>query len=1073
MSFIASDIYLASGTGTIYNEWVPYVTKFDSSSFVNWEEDNLPLYDLEDRTNLLWSKLGYPIANGFSGIPGMIFAVSADAPFVGESSGIIFKSVSSIINALPEVITVPIIIEVANFGDLGELKLQNIKFKDRGGLEIINRNFVQVPYINTADGLYSQLNSTLSSTGAWDTWHETSCISISSLVLSSTFGGFSDARFNYKNIVFYNRAYGFNGLALPTSSIFGLRRSTGIEDTSYKRYQSVNYDTMDFTVSAYDHVPFNGLAGTSNPGTMRRTTHSNSTTTPLVGVLYGNWFKNIIIKNCNGPLFIRGFAVDGGDLTNDDSTTLTHTTVNGYDIENSTVLIENALACRNKQAGFRISNSNVCFSRHIVAIRNYTLDDYDTRNSYKSAGIRCLNSNIVVSASPYASGTQAIIQSTRNHYGIELFNSRWIGGQARKDYSNTSAITHIQTHYNNGAGFKADGSYLEIPGRIDSYDNDIGLEITNTQVKLNEGTFEFNNSYGVKALNSNIEYNFDLYKYTAINTTDSAGHIHFKFNGVNLLLDKSNLYYTDGTSLDSKYGTFTVSGTVGVVNDSAGQSTGLPNLQVFNGSNLRLYKPYVYNNQTGFDTTLPIYGILAAVKNNSKATFIGANDAISVFIGPPNLTQQKYTAGIYADNASIVEFQGPTLICNNGVGVLAENQSIINLTPPRDTFGNILTSAFDLSSSKNHTKVEIHATRACLVANKNSIINIQDLGSYNVFWPTANVSSADYNLTNGFGIDSVTSGGYLQFYPNGQDSQIIAASAGRSDITQFNAGIIASPSLGANDQILIETLDSPSDSSIRQISTGGMCVRAMNGSIVNVKNVHFPCGWDNTSGIHYDASGGNCDLLRIWNIGSDSELEASYFTISGLYPSLAGYYGPSAVYLSGAVVASSAPSSTPDTGVLSVLDSYGASGSTVGTNYGPFRIYVSVDGPAKFLNYFTSAGLIYNSAYQAWAQGYNPSGPVSAAPQVSSFYSNLNGSAFPYTSAMIDPGYKSRIRLDESAANSFANARNGALAKSGRVPFCTIYRSGNTEGSEGFSTSATGHGAGLLSVNIFDLSRLN
>jgi hypothetical protein len=67
MAFTASDIYLTSGLASLTNSWTENVTKFNTSSMYNWEQDNLPLYDLDERTNYLWEKLGYPIQNGSSG----------------------------------------------------------------------------------------------------------------------------------------------------------------------------------------------------------------------------------------------------------------------------------------------------------------------------------------------------------------------------------------------------------------------------------------------------------------------------------------------------------------------------------------------------------------------------------------------------------------------------------------------------------------------------------------------------------------------------------------------------------------------------------------------------------------------------------------------------------------------------------------------------------------------------------------------------------------------------------------------------------------------------------------------
>jgi hypothetical protein len=140
MSFSATDIYTASGSASLYNNWTSEVTKYDTSSFYNWEQDNLPLYDLEERTLELWEKAGFPT----SSITGMALAVSADATAADLLANTnLFTDVSSCIAAIPEVVRFPILIEVANFGDLGKLELHNIKFAEEGSIEIINRGFAK------------------------------------------------------------------------------------------------------------------------------------------------------------------------------------------------------------------------------------------------------------------------------------------------------------------------------------------------------------------------------------------------------------------------------------------------------------------------------------------------------------------------------------------------------------------------------------------------------------------------------------------------------------------------------------------------------------------------------------------------------------------------------------------------------------------------------------------------------------------------------------------------------------------------------------------------------------------
>ena len=114
---------------------------------------------------------------------------------------------------------------------------------------------------------------------------------------------------------------------------------------------------------------------------------------------------------------------------------------------------------------------------------------------------------------------------------------------------------------------------------------------------------------------------------------------------------------------------------------------------------------------------------------------------------------------------------------------------------------------------------------------------------------------------------------------------------------------------------------------VSTVSYGGMCVRAVQDSEIKVQNVEFLCDWTNTSGAYYDASASECELLKIWNIADTSKLKMSFTSVNGKHPQEASatYYGPSALWVSGPsmVALSGAPSSTPDTASLSVLDTFG------------------------------------------------------------------------------------------------------------------------------------------------------
>ena len=325
---------------------------------------------------------------------------------------------------------------------------------------------------------------------------------------------------------------------------------------------------------------------------------------------------------------------------------------------------------------------------------------------------------------------------------------------------------------------------------------------------------------------------------------------------------------------------------------------------------------------------------------------------------------------------------------------------------------------------------------------------------------------------------------------------------------------------------------------------GGMCVRATKGSTVNVLNTKFPCGWLNTSGAYYDLSSTACDLLRIWNIADNSELNAAYLMVSSYHPQdmSANYYGPSAMWASVADTGlSGAPSSTPDTSSASVLDSYGLGVQTGGDlgyygkeeqeNIGPFRIYVSPAARAKYLGYPINGGAAYippvypatfvsmgfefgdqailktGAPYQILAQGYNTSGDCSAINSMGVTYNNPSAiyqelgfsshilslpadqqiqnvaSSFFYAKDMLPNDSEHKIWLDESAANTFANAKNGLLGTSNRKKIFSVYRgwffkNGLGHGESYFGGEDGGNdpavidqARGIGSANLFDLDR--
>ena len=277
------------------------------------------------------------------------------------------------------------------------------------------------------------------------------------------------------------------------------------------------------------------------------------------------------------------------------------------------------------------------------------------------------------------------------------------------------------------------------------------------------------------------------------------------------------------------------------------------------------------------------------------------------------------------------------------------------------------------------------------------------------------------------------------------------------------------------------------DYDISSVTTGGMSVRAVNKSKVNVTNVHFPTGWPQASSVIYDFSGidgleAACTRPHIWNIADDSVLDANYLSVSGSHPQDAGYVGPSGNWH----LASAAPISTPDTSSMSVLDYYGPDGSngnifgqSTHKNYGAFRLYFSVDPLANSL--VVPVDVVSGYASQVFAQGYNFSGSLSAPGTVSAFqtkaifspsYYTISDAGFHYASSMVYNPNTVKAFLDDSAANTFANAKHNTVGKSGLANTVRIYDPFDT-GFGGDSIADKTSGRGVASMNKFDLRKLN
>lgn len=1173
--FITSDIYTVNSTALkLFNCWTDKVTKFDSSSFYNWEQDNMPVFDLDERTYFLWEKLGFPT----SSIPGLSLVVSADAPdsAVGCNKNI-YRSVSAAVDALPNVINFPVLMEVANFGGMGDLVLNNIKFGPKGSLEIINRNFSRadatasasvifgtlngnvalnsIKIDGTANNLYSyvsalSLNDDANSfPGLFDAssgFKDTSCLTISAAVFSSVsdprlvancngyvsipYAGYPDSNFPAGS---FGNSYLSKASLIVASknSPFGGATNVGLE-----------FKTYDLNADAADSVTTRDVSTLDliRDGTTHLYLNSTINDIAANGLFYGNRLNKIVVNNCEGPIFLRNFFLDGSGASNT-------TNLIGVEVTNSNnIYLENIVSVRYRQAGFAINNSRVTLLRGCVAARNYGFDAaqnrltgnwatkrlYDTFNSTydyptvdTAAGLVANNSTITVSSTRvfeepiyrtriinFGAGNitdwfsyiniNYIFDFSKNANGIILNNSTLTGGDRQNiDAADSWKYTiNINVYGNNECGIRASNSKISFDGRLNVYENLFGIELDSSVFEIDKLALIFNQKVGLECFNSRVIYNKNLAPLN--NSTETLRALYFSGNGQHISANNSKILPMMTSGMDAIYDPINFYLPIGVKDPLVTVKEPIPGIELSNGSEMVLVSPNMSRDNlhtVSQNSDLATKGSELSVRNGSKATLIGTRSGATRVFGPVGRSFHRNTAAIYAGNNSTVEINGPTVIAQYGVDLLAEDNSTININPQRLNGENSVdTSSFTLVSALNHTAVELHSTRACVVVDKNSTFNARDLGSFERTWEVtgsffSNRSNSGIDYGSLSSIATFVSAGCLQFYPNPIPAYNVTAYnsttfPGVDSVTGI-AGANAF-SIAANERHLRYLMNSTTPTNdFSAVTNGGMCVRALNGSLVNVHNVNFPCGWWNASSAYYDntvspAAGGLCFKTFIWNIADNSQLKASYLSVSGLYPTAAGYVGPEGVWTSGSnVVASGLPSTTPDTSSASILDYFGAAaasanpfGKTSAENYGPFRIYFGINPAANVLTNTNST--TFKVIPQIYSQGYQPSASlICSAFNASALYpsvlqrnasNQIVPSGYYYGNTMTDTNGYTRVLLDESAANVFANAKHCSVGKSGNSKLVSIYYP-----YEAVQIGSSYTETGVKSPNTFDLQRDN
>lgn len=1141
MPFDATDLYTVSAGVNLYNYWNPFVTKFDTSAFYHWEQDNLPLYDLEERTDYLWEKLGYPT----SSLPGLVLAVSSSIPTHLEVSSNVFTSLQDAVDALPEILRFPTLIEVAVSGDLGKVSLDNIKCVGDGALEIVNRVYTD---LSGSDASYETVNvsgagSTVSSVDGRTTLNDTSCLLLSAQT-SSLFDTNADGIYICANKHLNNNelqtylTLGIGNDSTQTASITGTALVMEAHDvklsTAPAKDTTVDYESIS---DAGVDVRTSTLYGRNN---------ITAGVEKILGMAAGNYLRGVTISNCDGPIYLRKFVVNAASGTTTTGNYGTTADI-GIHVSNTEGLrIEDCATVRAKKVGLQVDNSNIEINRKFYSLRNY---DQASRGTEDDAGILANNSNIEFLQEGIISNTfDSQIVVSQQMRGVHLINSKLTGGlKSNASLSNGSLVGAISCD----VGFELDNSVIDLDGVLDAYAcQSTGLRAVGSAIKLDSSIFQGNASKGIDLKNSTCEYNKNLTNITSYPTMGATipNYLHqqtFSYNGQHVVCDKSKFYHKYGVSIPQKSGSSCY-----YVSTGASKKDGVtiirdkPSIEL-NNSEADFVHANIFSDVAGTESTR---GFNIASKNQSIARLKGSSKNASCAI----LNSVKtFGVNLYADTNSTIELAGQVVVGDAGTAIMADNGSTIKFIPHSIADSNSMdVSGWDLSSSTNHTNIEVAGRNNCVVVNNHSTIYMRDLGSFSACHGSINSTLSSDAIDSYKDSAQYTSGGSFSFYPNSQkalenfDKPLQSIRTAKSKFfananpTARTFTAATNNSIDYNDGL---ELQSASIANYRLFSQGGICVRALNNSVVDAQNVNFLAGPVNADEVFLDPSqniAGGCNDLRIWAFGGGSRLNASLLSVSSAYPSEPGYTGPRGIYYTDTTFDVSAAAYTAFSGLpynngndaagsalplsgLAILDFFGLGASALSSisgvdsssgenyfrgwsklrfgsnnpygfgtsadyqNYGPYRLFLEIDPAAKALKYLgsdlTVESTTDNRPYQTLAQGYFLSGDCSAASGTStdvhySLYrvdpntSSLESSGYYHVSSFCRPD-SYNIMLDETGANTFANAKNASLEILGRPKLVNIYTPTTRIDGEANTCDTSGFGLGFISTNIFDPDR--
>ena len=841
---------ITGGNDALSGYAFPEVHKFDASAFYNWEQDNLPILDLETRSDVLKQYVG------LTDLTGVTLTVSSTAPKSASATGV-YQTVQDALEVVPRRLRFPLLIEICDFGNLGDLHLADIHCEGDGALQIECRQFSEACDSTTyADvvsaGIYGPSSV------------QTLPVSVSSQVLA-------DAMINASS----------TNLALTCSSVEGwnkhsrtfvTKRPDSQDETQtilFKPQPSLDdfivggtFGTR-FNVSAYGIKEESTVLLDADPKTQNGQGESLITIRTAINAgdkvsvaSWGAYFNKISVNNCSRIKLKNIFVDSASGIDYQYPNTLSYLCDTGLDVKNSSILLENFGVARMRKSGVALQNSTVSVAGNFVIHRVYERNANQTRGE-EGIGIYCVDSNLVFDTEE-GDGTQnfgfVIRAISKCGIGINAINSNILGGAVStgtvKNAGSTDTDTSRLYIHNNFTGVKLVNSVYDLNGRTEAFCNIKGFDCTHSTLKFQQFSVDYNQEEGFYLDNTSFIYGKNAEELeTGVSGTVKRAFT-CDYNGINLYATKnSSVRYPDDLSY------------VPALDMWGGAAYASPSWVITNHGNngLGAYKSpsfIVSDNSTAELVNIAIAANAAAAgvagsciqaKENSNLILRGTAKSHTCLgtVGAVLLKNNWTTAAAAAlDNSNLI-FTGPTKISRCGIGVLVQDNSKVSFGPPTLNYTSWAPAKtkFGLSSTANHTTVDIQANRACLVANDRSTIEMKSLGGSALDATNSVDSNQNFDLSSTFA--ESTSGSFVRFSPNGFTEQLESSYYTAANFDQFG-----------------RTTNGMADQDHNLNTTGGMVVRAVGSSKVDVNLVNFKVEGDlqsDVSGVCYNYHGTGCE----------------------------------------------------------------------------------------------------------------------------------------------------------------------------------------------------------------------